>query len=707
MLSGIGIASHALAAAAYLLLAVALFRKTQGQPLIRWVAFAALATALWAAAHSFSHLVRAPLHPWLGLLGTLRVATWLATLLFVLQGPLGLAQRPRSTFLLAAGLGFTLALKTAIELSFGYSDLVRPLAGDSTVGLVHVATQLVLRISGLVLLHNIYVSSIGRDGPAIRFFAIGVGVLFAYDLNLYTLGFLLGELSPALIDIRGAAFTMAVPLFYLAFRSHRPERFMLSREAAFNTISFSVIGLYLIFMSLLAYGLRLAGGDWGVLLQVTFLTATLIAGALLALSQRFRAELRLRISRNFYRYRYDYRTQWLNFLAKLNRAEDATGGREPLAERIIEATATVLDCPGGALYEPDSSGRFQQTARWNWSTLDLPQLGDALTVECLTNRTEGERGPILDFDKLRERSSDDALPCPLFAADDRSIWLGVPLVHRGRIVALLLLERSPVVKDLNWEDHDLLRTLGQQSASYLAEAASQKALDEARSFDEYNRRFAFVMHDLKNMVSQLALVSRNAKRHLDKPEFREDLVATLEASVAKMTDMLALLGNRAGDRPAAAPGGATVDLTELVALVAATLRRQHPAIEVEQGVSSLPVEGDHPRLEAMITHLVQNAIDASHREAVVRLRLQRDGDQARLEVEDRGHGMSPGFVRDELFRPFRSTKADGFGIGAYEAREIVRAHGGTLEVTSRPGEGSCFRVRLPLASEPVRLLARA
>ena len=81
---------------------------------------------------------------------------------------------------------------------------------------------------------------------------------------------------------------------------------------------------------------------------------------------------------------------------------------------------------------------------------------------------------------------------------------------------------------LDWEDFDLLRTAGRQAASSLAEAQGQEALANAQRFEEFNRRFAFILHDMKNLVSQLSLLSRNAERHADNPEFRADMVATLQ-----------------------------------------------------------------------------------------------------------------------------------------------------------------------------------
>ena len=80
------------------------------------------------------------------------------------------------------------------------------------------------------------------------------------------------------------------------------------------------------------------------------------------------------------------------------------------------------------------------------------------------------------------------------------------------------------------------------------------------------------------------------------------------------------------------------------------------------------------------------------------INISSDGLYSRIEIVDSGHGMSPEFVRNRLFRPFDSSKPGGFGIGAYEARELVRAMNGRMDVESREGLGTRFIVRLPLAS---------
>lgn len=126
------------------------------------------------------------------------------------------------------------------------------------------------------------------------------------------------------------------------------------------------------------------------------------------------------------------------------------------------------------------------------------------------------------------------------------------------------------------------------------------------------------------------------------------------------------------------------------------------------------VRGDGARLEQMFAHLLQNAMDASPPGAPIRIDMAVAGADLVITLADRGHGMSARFIRQELFQPFHSTKAGGFGIGAYEAREIARAHGGRLDVASREGEGTSFTITLPLAdparqgmAEPLRAAAPA
>lgn len=140
-------------------------------------------------------------------------------------------------------------------------------------------------------------------------------------------------------------------------------------------------------------------------------------------------------------------------------------------------------------------------------------------------------------------------------------------------------------------------------------------------------------------------------------------------------------------------------LREVAEQVARTRSRQH---EIGVTGDAPPVLADPARVEQIVTHLLQNAIDASRPDSPVELRLSADDACALLDVVDQGRGMTAEFIRRELFKPFSSSKAGGFGIGAFEARALAQAMGGRIDVESKPGVGSRFTLRLPLAQQDLR-----
>jgi putative PEP-CTERM system histidine kinase len=202
---------------------------------------------------------------------------------------------------------------------------------------------------------------------------------------------------------------------------------------------------------------------------------------------------------------------------------------------------------------------------------------------------------------------------------------------------------------------------------------------------------AFVMHDIKNLASQLSLLSSNAQKHADNPAFRADMLVTLKKSSEKLNALLARLNRYgSGQVQEAAP----LDLGQ----VARDLALRYAAVHriIVDAPEPVPALGDPEALEQALVHLVQNAIDASEPEMPIHLLARKEGVNGRLDVIDNGCGMTPEFLRAGLFKPFVSSKQGGFGIGAFEAREMIRAMRGRLMVESRKGVGTRFSVLLPM-----------
>ncbi|MDQ8756611.1 PEP-CTERM system histidine kinase PrsK [Sphingosinicella sp. LHD-64] len=544
---------------------------------------------------------------------------------------------------------------------------------------------LLVAAGSLILVHNLYGQAAPGSRSALRFPMLALAAMWAYDLHLYTLAYFTHGLAADLFATRGLVLALLAPLFALGLRRHAAWQFQLSRAATFQSVSVIAILAYLLVMVSAARTAEAVGGNLGLVAQFGVLFVTTLAVLALLPSGRARAWLKVFLAKHVFEHRYDYRREWLRFVATLDR-EGADGA--PLEQRVVKALADIGDSPAGLLLTVDDQYRLTLCARWN-SDAKLPSTG--LGAERLLRFIEAGTH-VLDFAAIgggRLSASGEAFPVPGWLSELENAWAGIPLIHSRRLVGLVLLEHPAQRRPLDWEDFDLFRTAGVQAASYIAEARGQQALADASRFEEFNRRFAFILHDIKNLVSQLSLVARNAERHADNPEFRADMVATLQSSVKKMNDLLVRLSPGAA-RELEAPRA--VPIEPILGRLAGAKGRRHPVgFACDDGLAAT---ANPDGLEQALAHLLQNAIDASAPDRPVELRAYESGGDVAIEVVDRGRGMSGEFVRTRLFQPFVSTKDSGFGIGAYEARALIHGMGGRLEVESAEGEGTCFTIFL-------------
>ena len=599
------------------------------------------------------------------------------------------------------GLRFVYASVAAVLGLTVIVALIPPLAPADVDVATIVPTQILLHIlaaaGGLMLVHNIYGQSAPDSRMAIRYAMLALAGLWFYDLNLYTLSYIAPGVGQSVDAWRGVAVCLVAPLFALGAHGDA-WRIRLSRAATFQSLSLLGICAYFAVMAVLATVLRSdSGGDIAAGIAVALLSVLVVAAMVLLPSGRARAWAKVKVAKHFFEHRYDYRSEWLRFTETIG-DQDARG---PLSQRIVRAFADMLDAPGGLLFVRDEHDGLKGAGEWNWDARPVDPPASALGNgdEPFWAHVESDYR-ILELNGLREgwgdpRDRDAGPPAWLTASEDA--YLAFPLMVEGRMIGLLLLAQPDYRRPLDWEDFDLLRTAGRQAASALAEKMGQEALAKAQRFEEFNRRFAFIMHDIKNLVSQLSLLSRNAERHADNPDFRADMVATLKSSVEKMNDLLARLAPQGARRDNRA---SAVCLDDILSFAIAAKRADH----------DVRLHGDRHRwaiadagaLEQAVGHLVQNALDASAPGSPIDVRVGGDDADVTIDIVDSGHGMDADFVRSRLFEPFASTKDDGFGIGAYEARSLVLAMGGRLDVESRPGAGTRFTIHLAPAEPQLR-----
>jgi len=676
----VGFWGHALCAAAFLGLAIWRVGAIR-QPDQRLLLAGFAVTACWAWLNAII-----PGDPLASYAETARNLVWIA-LIYSLSTTSGERQHGVRLvyFAVAAVLGFQF-----VVTSLGY---VFPLSAlEDTINLLRITTA----AGALVLVHNLY----GQASPASRS-NIGLAMLalsltWSYDLNLYTIDFLDSRLTPDIRDWRGAIIASTAPMFAIAARHEEGWRVRLSRAATFQSLSLLAICCYFALMAILATALRGTSVEWSRGLFVGLLAAMTVGAMVLLPSAKARSWAKVKISKHLFEHRYDYRSEWLRFTETVGKTDAFSA---PLSERVIKAFADILEAPGGLLLAADPSGAITTASSWNWSGRN-PPAGELDQIRDFWTTIESN-ARIVEFDALRNGSArpEDcvALP-PKWLIEERRAWIGVPLIHGERLFGLVLLSSPEYRRVLDWEDFDLLRTAGRQAASSLAEAHGQEALSNAQRFEEFNRRFAFILHDIKNLVSQLSLLSRNAERHADNPEFRADMVATLRSSVDKMNDLLARLSPQAQTRPhRTEPQPLRTILSDAIA----AKRRDH---EVKLlGDTNIWAVVDASGLEQAVGHLIQNAVEASSPQAPITVRVTPVNGEVRITIADHGTGMDGDFVRNRLFQPFASTKPGGFGIGSFEARSLIAAMGGRLAVDSTPGVGTEFSIFLPAADEAAQL----
>jgi putative PEP-CTERM system histidine kinase len=606
-------------------------------------------------------------------------ASWYIFLL-VLLGSAPTRTNGATRWLTAAGAGavlFSLASLGLPALTQAQPELPRA-SQFAFLGMV---------VFGLVLLEQLFRNATADSRWNIKPLGIGLGAAFVFDLYFHSNTLLFNRVDETVYAVRGFAYLVMAPLIALTiFRAgaRKKLRVALSQHAVFHTTSLVAVGIYLLAASSAGYYVRYWGGSWGGALQLALLFTALVLLILLAFSGTTRAKLRVLVGKHFFRYRYDYREEWQKFTKALA-TENST---DPMGQRAIRGLADMVESPAGTLWLKEPQGRrYIQRARWNLPETIASEADDSPLINFLANS-----GWVINLEEYRYLPSRyQGLSLPMWLSEIPNAWLIVPLSTATEAIGFVVLTTARTPIEINWEVNDLLKTAGSQAASFLAQMQATEALLEARKFEAFNRMSAFVVHDLKNIVTQLSLLAKNAEKHRDNPEFQRDMVLTVSHSVERMKQLMLQL--REGTTPNKSVSG--VVLTDVAQRVFAAKIGQFPALKLDIR-QQVVTRGHEDRIERVIGHLVQNAIEATGPSGQVWIAVDRESGMAVVEVGDTGKGMSAEFIRERLFKPFQTTKSAGMGIGAHESFQYVQELGGKIMVESTVDVGSRFRLTLPL-----------
>lgn len=550
----------------------------------------------------------------------------------------------------------------------------------SNYGFAYYFLMLVYLTATLILLEQTLAQSTSSTRWKIKFELLGVGAFLAVLIIYYGQGLLFRVIKMELVSMRCLVLLGAVAIIFYSriYRGSGTAKVVqLSQQFACKSAVLFAVSIYIIFLGVVGEGMKYFGDGFQRALISTFVFFAGLGLFAVLLSETAKRKVTVYIHKNFYKNKYDYRTQWLKFTNRLTSAQSC----ENLINSIVSEFCETFGMGTGTLFlinqEQDT---YQQAAGIALEDKNVTfQVKDA-AIRAISN---GEW--IVDV-KNDERIQKYDRHQAFF--DETDAHFIIPLSMNKTVEGFIVLGRPHSPEEIyTYEDLDLMRTLAKQASSALLNLRLSDQLSRSRELAAIGTVSTFIMHDLKNLVSAVSLLLENAQEHINVPEFQNDLLMSLGNTVIKMRAIIARLKNL--------PDKNTLQLTNVN-----LLQMVHETAAMVTGRSlevigtAVIAEADREELQKVTLNLMLNAVEASEDNTPVKVEVGENGSPF-IRIKDEGCGIPSAFIQHVLFKPFTSTKTHGMGIGLYQSRQIIEAHGGRIEVESSIDHGSEFTVWLP------------
>ncbi len=552
---------------------------------------------------------------------------------------------------------------------------------------------IIISIMILMNLERTFRHATGHIRWQTKFLFLGVGGIFGAHLftDSQVILFNAENRSLDIINIGALLFANIFILRSLFRGQSLNASIHLSHQFLYSSFTVLIVGIIFIFMGVMAWfslyfnwirNINIA--IFVMLLAVMGITAILLSDRLRIMRKRF-------ISRHFKRPQYDYQKIWEDFTERTASVTQMW----KLCNVIVKIVSETLEILSVSIWLVDEK---QESLSFGGSTVFTETNSKKCRIEgqqaALIIRAMSTQNMPVDLRNCNDDWVEDLskYTCELEDTKESRIRYCVSLKASGHLIGIMTLGEKVFYETISFEESELIKTIADQAAASLFNLRLSEQLRQTKELEAFQTMSAFFMHDLKNLASKLSLVMQNLPIHMDNPEFREDALRTIAQSVTKinlMSNRLSMLSHKLE------LAFNEIDMNRLVENTISEIKSLINTSITQNYETLPPVTIDSEHIHKVIDNLLMNANDALGQGGHIDVRTRCNDKWVEIAVQDNGCGMSKEFVEKNLFRPFRTTKKNGMGIGLYHCKAIVEAHSGRIEVESEEGKGSIFRVLLP------------
>jgi len=576
-----------------------------------------------------------------------------------------------------------------------------PVIGLSSISLIRLGWSgyvfhigfLVGAVLILMNLERTLKASVGHMRWQVKYMALGIGSIFGIRIYTSSQTILFHSLNTFLLVISTGVLIIASALILRSLIRTRSLNldFYLSHSFLYNSLTVLIVGIYLLAVGVLAELISYLGGDV-FYTKAFFVFLALLGLSIILLSDRLRHKIRRFVAVHTKRPQYDYRKEWMKFTEKTSTitvVKDLCMTVSRMVSDVLEVLSVTVwlhDEPNSRLRLAGSTV-FSETGGGH----RIPEEAEKKLLQEMRNQEfpVDLDDPEISWAHDLKRLMPDALP-------EARIRYCVPLSAGGNLLGVMTLGEKVEYKPFSFEEMDLLKTIANQTAGSFLNLKLSEDLRKAKEMEAYQTMSAFIMHDLKNLSSTLSLTVQNLPIQFANPDFRDDALRVMHQGVSKINSMcshLSMLSQKIELKKV------ETDLNKLICASFSCLNGSCKVSLIQDLQPVPPLTIDPDQVQKVLTNLLLNANESIGDRGEIRLATEQKDGWIMVSVSDNGCGISKEFMERSLFRPFKTTKKQGMGIGLFQSKMIVEAHQGRIEVESEEGRGTTFRVFLPLAGK--------